>query len=85
VAYDDNPNVLDRVIAAFIAAIFAIPIALGIEAIANFVGLETTAAFSSTLVFFAGFAFIVPRQSRDFLTKVWHGIIGAIRDLRLWW
>ena len=82
--YDDNPSVLDRTVAAGIAMLFAIPMGLGVKAIASFAGVKSEILFWTTLLLFATFAFLAPRQSRDFLTKIWHGIIGALRDLRFW-
>ena len=83
-AYDENPNFTDRLLAAAIALIFAWPVGSGVRALFSFVGINSDFFLWLTLIGFSIFAFLAPRQSRDLLTQLWHGIIGVIRDLRLW-
>ena len=85
VAYDDDPDLADRILAAFIAMLFAAPIGWGVNALVSFVAETSAAVFWLVIVAFAVFAFFYPRKSRDLLTQVWHGIIRWMRDLRLWW
>ena len=83
-AYDDSPGLSDRIMAALIAVIFAVPIGWGVGAITNYFGFYSPLFTWFTLLFFALNGFLRSRQSRDFLTQVWHGIVGVVRDLRLY-
>ena len=84
-AYDENPDLVDRAAAAAIAGIFAVPIGWGLQAIVSMFGAELAAVFWLPVLSFSLFGFVLPRQSRNFHTAVWHGIIGLLRDLRLYW
>jgi len=81
-AYDDKPEMVDRLFAAAIAIPFSIPVGSGVQALLSWLGLETNLFFWLVILCFGAYGFLKPRQSRDLLTKLWNDILDNFKDSR---